>query len=72
MTTIVLPVSRDKHLDLIFPLLEQLECDREQTNLLTIVDGDNNLFLKVRNLTQLSKFKESLTIHFKSKEPFRS
>lgn len=70
-TTIILPVSRAEHLDAIFARLEMLKCDRTKTNLLVIVDGDVNLFVKARNYVEMSKFHERLCIQFKSKHAFR-
>lgn len=64
--TIILPVSRDNFLNKVFPSLEMLRCDKTKTNLLVIVDGDNNLFVKTRNLVSESKFNQSLCIQFKS------
>jgi hypothetical protein len=61
--TIFIPISRPEHLDRLFHSLEVLDCDAEQTNLLTYVDGDQELFLKTRNLTQQSKFVERLCVH---------
>jgi hypothetical protein len=55
-TTIVLPVSRSKHLLKVFASLELLECDRERTALLVFVDGEPELYLTVRNLVEQSKF----------------
>ena len=69
--TIVIPVSRDTHIQQIFHHLELLACDRTRTNILTVVDGDANLFVKVRNLTEMSKFKERLCLQFKSKHTLR-
>jgi hypothetical protein len=61
--TIILPVSRPDYLDRIFHALEILRCNREQTNLLTYVDGDWRLFETVRNKTQESKFNQRLSVH---------
>ena len=64
-TTIVLPVSRPDWLPIVFAALELLDCDREQTSLLTYVDGDASLFLTARNLTEQSKFASRLCIQRK-------
>ena len=64
--TIVLPVSRPDWLPIVFAALELLECDREKTNLLVLVDGNANLFLTARNLTESSKFASRLCIQRKS------
>lgn len=55
---IFIPVSRDDHLDRLFASLEMLDCDAEQTSLLTYVDGDSKLFDKVTSFTMGSKFHE--------------
>lgn len=65
--TILLPVSRPDNLDKIFALLELLDCKREHTNLLVIVDGPNDLFLRCRNFVEMSKFAERLCVQFTSK-----
>lgn len=62
--TIVLPVSREDYLDKVFATLELTECNRNTTNLLVIVDGDSNLFVKTRNFVEMSKFAERLCIKF--------
>lgn len=63
MVTIVMPISRTRHLDKIFYCFEQLLCDRKNTNLLTIVDGNLQVFEKARNLTQQSKFEGRLCVY---------
>lgn len=68
-TTIVLPVSRSTFLDKVFHSLEMLICDRNETNLLAIVDGDQNLFVDVRNRVALSKFNQRLAFHRKKGIP---
>lgn len=62
MVTIIIPISRPDFLDKLFATLEFMECDRDQTNLLTYVDGDHRLYTKARNLTMQSKFKERLCL----------
>ena len=64
--TIILPVSRATFLDKVFASLEFLECDSSQTNLLVIVDGDDNLFLDARNRTEFSKFASRLCVKYTS------
>lgn len=71
MITIILPISRDTFLDRLFASLELLKCDRSSTNLLVIVDGKPDLYVKVRNKVQDTKFREKLTIHFKSEHKLR-
>lgn len=63
MTTIILPVSRIDYLTRIFAQLELMECDKENTNLFVLSDGDWRLFEKARNLTINSKFKERLCVY---------
>ena len=66
-TTIIMPVSREEYLDKIFAILELTECDRSQTNLLVIVDGDAELFVKTRNFVEQSKFAQRLCVQFPQK-----
>lgn len=61
-TTIFIPVSRPDYLDRLFVALEHLDCDTNQTNLLTYVDGDAQLFLQTRNLTDASRFASRLCV----------
>lgn len=67
ITTIILTVSREEFLHHVLSGLELLDCDNTYTNLLCIVDGDANLFLKVRNLVQDTKFNDRLTVQFNEK-----
>lgn len=69
MVTIIMPVSRDYYLQRIFAQLELLECDASETNLLTYVDGDLELFQKTRNFTVNSKFRERLSVYRKRGVP---
>lgn len=71
IVTIVIPISRESFLDSIFARLELMDCNPEETNILGIVDGDNNLFVKARNLIQNSRFKERLCVPFKSPHKLR-
>lgn len=66
IVTIVIPISRENYLDQIFARLELMDCNAEETNILGVVDGDSNLFVKARNLIQNSRFKERLCVPFKS------
>lgn len=61
-TTIFLPVSRHAHLDAIFARLELMECEAENISILTYVDGDAELYVKARNLTEQSRFKQRLCV----------
>lgn len=60
--TIIMPVSRETYLKRIFAQLELLECDREFTNLITLVDGDQRLLDLCARLTDGSKFKHRLCV----------
>lgn len=60
--TIVLPVSRDNYLKRVFINLEFLECDRENTNLLVYIDGDEKLYETARRYTVNSKFTQKLCV----------
>lgn len=62
MITIVLTVSRSEFLDKVITGLELLDCDIQDTNLLCIVDGDDALYVRTRNLVNSTKFNERLTM----------
>ncbi len=68
-TTIILPISRDEYLKEFLTSIELLDCDQTKVNVLAIVDGNVDLYLKVRNLLTNSKYAETLTIHYKASEP---
>lgn len=70
-TTIILTVSRHDFLIEVISSLELMKCDPNYTHLLCIVDGDANLFTKVRSLVQGTKFNERLTIQFPSNTPVK-
>lgn len=59
-TTIILLVSRDFLLERIFKRLDELECNN--TNLLVVVDGDINLFLKTKAMVTQSKYDNQLCV----------
>lgn len=65
--TIFLPVSRQQYLHQVFSALELLECDKDKTNLLVVVDGDAPLFVEARNFCENSKFGQRLAVQFDSK-----
>lgn len=65
MVTIILPISREYYLQRIFTQLEMLICDREQTNIITYVDGDVQLYATARNFTENSKFAQRLCVYRK-------
>jgi hypothetical protein len=69
---IFIPVSRDDHLDRLFASLEMLDCDAEQTSLLTYVDGERTLYERVQQRVEASKFKERLTHRRKYEKPTHS
>ena len=71
-TTIILVVSRDSFLTEVITSLELLKCDQTYTNLLCIVDGDANLYTKVRNLIQDTKFNERLTIQYPDRKKVKN
>jgi len=62
MVTIVLLVSRENYLRRVLSNLELLDCDPETVSFLCIVDGTDQLFIKVRNQTQDLKFKNVLCV----------
>lgn len=62
MITIVLTVSRDTYLTRVLTCLELLQCKHEEVNLLVIVDGSNELYVKTRNLANDLKFNERLIV----------
>lgn len=61
MVTIVLLVSRVDYLQQVVSRIELLECDRNETNILCIVDGDDALYVRTRNLINGTKFRDRLT-----------
>lgn len=69
ITTIVLPVSRREYLERVITSLEWLKCNADETNILAIVDGDDALYLRVRNLINGSKFNKRLTVKADIKGP---
>lgn len=66
IVNIVMPISRPDFLKRIFAQLDLMPCDREQVNIVTLVDGDLKLFELARNLTVGSKFNQKLCV-FRSK-----
>lgn len=65
MVTIILTVSRDTFLYKIITSLELLECNQNEVNILCIVDGSTELYVKTRNLVADMKYKNRLTVHYK-------
>jgi hypothetical protein len=66
MITILLTVSRDDFLERVISRIELLECRHEDTNFLCIVDGDDALYIRARNLVAGTKFRERLTVRLDS------
>lgn len=66
--TIFVPFSRIEMADRFFARLELMPCDHAKTNLLVMVDGSPELFVKVRNLVTQSKFEQKLCVQFVSKK----
>lgn len=64
MVTIILAVSREAYLEKVITSLELLECNPRETNILCIVDGTPELYVKVRNLIMTTKFQNRLTVQF--------
>lgn len=62
MVTIVLLVSREKFLPRVIECLENLDCNKQNTSLLCVVDGDDNLFTKTRNHLQHLLFENILCV----------
>ena len=69
MVTIILLVSRHDYLEKVLTGLELMRCDVEKTNILCVVDGDENLYLKTRNHVNGMKFNERLVIRADVNEP---
>lgn len=63
MITIVLPISRPDYLKQLFARLEFLDYPSSEVNLLSYVDGNQQLFELARNLTVASKFAEKLCVY---------
>lgn len=66
-TTILVLVSRDEYLQRVLTSIELLECNINTTNILCIVDGTPELYVKTRNLVSDMKFKNRLTVQSTSK-----
>lgn len=67
-TTLILPISRDDFLDDFLSSIELLKCEPGKISVLAIVDGDVNLYLKVRNRFNSLKFDDKLVVQYKSKQ----
>lgn len=64
MVTIILTVSRGEFLNRVITALELLECDQSQVNILCVVDGNDELFIRTRNQISDMKYRERLTVKF--------
>lgn len=69
--TIILPVSRNSFVDRVLTNIELLETGKHKVSLLVIVDGPNDLFIKVRNRISKLKYEDSLCIPFESTHKLR-
>jgi hypothetical protein len=67
MITVILLVSRDFLLDKLFTRLNEMSKPVE-TNILCLVDGDLNLYLKTRKLVDSSNFREKLTVRAENRK----
>lgn len=65
MVTIILPVSRRDFLERVVTKLELLQCYAPETNILALVDGDDRLFIRTRNLINGCKFNKRLVVKAK-------
>lgn len=70
MVTIVLLVSRANYLEKVVTAIELLDCNPRDTNILCIVDGDDRLYIRTRNLIMATKFNQRLTVKLKHSTPF--
>lgn len=70
-TTVMLLVSRETFLEEVFKSLEDLRCNVRETALLVIVNGEADLFVKTRNLCEMSKYPERLCLQVKPKTKVR-
>lgn len=66
--TIILPISRNTFLKEVFTAIELLQCDRNSTNLIAIVDGRTALYDEARRLVMGLKFKNVLCVPFSKKD----
>lgn len=68
MITIILLVSRDDYLERVLTSLELLDCDASRTNILCIVDGSDELYIRTRNHVNGMKFNERLAVRSNNRE----
>lgn len=64
MITIVLTVSRKDYLEKVITAIELLDCDYTKIDILCIVDGDTELYIRTRNLIMGTKYRNRLTVKF--------
>lgn len=69
MVTIILIVSRDRFLKDVFACINALVCDSSATALFVYVDGDLNLFQKVREFVRVSKYDNRICVYRKKGIP---
>lgn len=62
MTTIVLTVSRLDYLYKVLSRIELLECEPREVNLLCVVDGNDALYVRARNMVAGTKFNQRLCV----------
>ena len=57
-------MSRKDYLEKVITAIELLDCDQTQVNILCVVDGDTELYIRARNLISGTKYRERLTVKF--------
>jgi len=62
MTTIILLLSRPQMLNRLYLALSSLDCQKQNTNLLVMVDDETGLYIKVRNSIKDLGFANSLAV----------
>jgi hypothetical protein len=62
MITIVLPISRPDYLNKVITRIELLDYPPEEINFLAIVDGDDALYIKARNMVSSTKYPNRLCV----------
>ena len=66
--TIVLPISRYKNLETVLTSIELLDTGNNIVSIIAIVDGDESLYVKARNLILKMKFEQKLCVKYRSEE----
>ena len=62
--TIILLVSREEYIEKVLSSIELLDCSSESTNLFAVVDSNNELFVKTRNLVEKTRFNKKLVVKY--------